>query len=64
MTFMEYVEEKVKDLFEVGTRKVIWILTKPKMIMVFERGKEGRILTWDDGVEVLEGVKFKLSELV
>ena len=64
MTFMEYVEEKVKDLFEVGTQKVIWILTKPRVVMVFEKNKEGKILTWDDEVEVLEGVKFKLSELV
>ncbi len=64
MTFMEYVEEKVKDLFDVGTQKVIWILTKPRIVMVFEKGKEGRILTWDDEVEVLEGVKFKLSDLI
>ncbi|MEO0169334.1 MAG: hypothetical protein ABIL42_03830 [candidate division WOR-3 bacterium] len=63
MTFMEYVGEKVKDLFDIGTQRVIWILTKPKIVMVFERGKEGRILTWEDEVEVLQGLRVKLLEL-
>ncbi|MEO0139588.1 MAG: Uma2 family endonuclease [candidate division WOR-3 bacterium] len=64
MTFMEYVGEKVKDLFDIGTQRVIWILTKPRIVMVFERGKEGRILTWEDEVEVLEGLRFRLSDLI
>jgi len=64
MTFMEYVGGKVEDLFDIGTQRVIWILTKPRIVMVFERGKEGRILTWEDEVEVLEGLRFRLLDLV
>lgn len=34
------------------------------MVFEFDKDKGGRILQWDDEVEVLQGVKFKLSELV
>jgi len=62
--FLEYVIRKVEDLFSVGTDKVVWIFTKPKKVFVFEKGKRPTIYDWDEEVELLEGVKVRLSDLL
>jgi len=59
-----YIFEKSQELLDFGVRKLIWILTRPRKILVFEKGVEGRVLNWEDEFEVSGGVKVKLSKLL
>jgi len=61
---LEYMLNKVEELLNFGTDKVVWIFTKPKKVFVFEKGKRPTIYDWDEEVELLEGVKVRLSDLL
>ncbi len=59
-----YIFEKSQDLLNFGVRRVVWILTKPRKVLVLERGTEGKVLDWEDEVEIWEGVRLRLSDLL
>jgi len=61
---LEYMLNKVEELLNFGTDKVVWIFTKPRKVFVFEKGKRPTIYDWDEEVELLEGVKVRLSDLL
>ncbi len=61
---MEYVLKKSEDLLNSGVERVIWIFTKARKVMVFERGKGGLILDWEDEIPLVEGLKLKLTEFL
>ncbi len=61
---MEYVVKKSEDLLESGVEKVVWIFTKIKKIMVFERGGVGLILNWDEDIELIEDLKLNIKKLI
>jgi len=61
---MEYVLRKSEDLLKSGVEKVVWIFTKSKKMMVFERGKRGVILDWEDEIPLIEGLKLNLPALL
>ena len=61
---MEYVLKKSEDLLKSGVGKVVWIFTRPKKVMVFEKGKKGVILDWEDSIPLVEGLKLRLDELL
>ena len=61
---MEYVLKKSEDLLKSGVGKVVWIFTRPKKVMVFEKGKKGVILDWEDDITLVEGLKLGLDELL
>jgi len=58
-----YIFEKSEELMDFGVKRVIWILTRPRKVLVFEKGSKGRVLDWEDEIEVWEGVKLRLSDL-
>ncbi len=62
--FMEYMKRKIDDLLGFGVKRVIWILTKGEVVVIAENPKRWEVLDWEDEVEVWEGVKVKLSELL
>ncbi len=61
---MEYVLKKSEDLLKSGVERVIWIFTRPKKVMVFERGKKGIILNWNENIPLAEGLKLSLPDLL
>ena len=61
---MEYVLKKSGDLLKSGVERVVWIFTGPRKVMVFERGKGGLILDWEDEIPLVEGLKLKLTEFL
>ena len=61
---MEYVLKKSEDLLKSGVEKVVWIFTRPRKVMVFEKGKKGVILDWKDYITLIEGLKLRLDELL
>ncbi len=62
--FMNYMVEKTQDLLNAGVKKVVWIITKDKKIMVAESGKRWFITDWDDTIELIEGISLNLEELI
>ncbi len=61
---MEYVLKKSEDLLNSGVERVVWIFTRPRKVMVFERGKGGVILDWEDEIPLVEGLRLKLPDLL
>lgn len=61
----DYALEKTQDLLNAGVEKVVWIFTKPKKVMVAEKGKRQWIVqNWDDEVEIMKGIKLNIEELL
>jgi len=61
---MDYILEKINDLFQKETEKVIWILTKPRIILIAQKEKSWEIKKWNDDIEVMENIKFNLNRLL
>lgn len=64
MTEMDYVHGKIKDYLAFGVKKVIWIFTKEKLVFVATAQLPWLTYDWSAEIEVVEGVGFKLEELV
>ena len=60
----DYFHRKAQDLLDAGVKKVIWIFTNDKKIWLAEKGKPWLIVDFDYEIDVLEGISFKLSELL
>ncbi|AAC07450.1 hypothetical protein [Aquifex aeolicus] len=56
--------EKTQELLDTGVEKVIWIFTKPKKVMIVEKGKKWIIQDWNEEFEVMEGIKINLNEIL
>jgi len=61
---MEYISNKVNDLINSGVEKVIWIFTKPRVILVAQKNKDWVIKNWNEDIEVIEGLKLNLERLL
>lgn len=59
---MEYVTNKTRRLLTFGTKKVIWIFSTIKTILVAEPGKSWQTLEWSEPVEIGNGAVFTLEE--
>ncbi len=60
----EYIFEKTQELLDAGVERVIWILTKPKKVMVATKNQKWVVQNWNEPFEVFNGVEINLSELV
>ncbi len=49
-------------MLDFGAEKVIWILSKPKQIIVATPGGRWEILDWNLDVELLEGHIFNIGK--
>ncbi len=62
--FMHYMTEKTQDLLNAGVKKVVWITTYDRKIMVAEKDKRWFITDWNDTVEVIEGIELNIEKLL
>ena len=60
----DYIFEKTQELLDAGVEKVVWILTKPKKVMIAERDQKWIVQNWNEPFEVFQGIEVNLSELV
>lgn len=63
-TVMDYYYEKTDDLLSFGVKKVIWIFTETRKVLVAAPDREWVIVNWESEVPVTETLSVKLSELV
>ena len=59
-----YILRKSRELIDFGVKRVMWILTSPRSVLIFESEKPAVILDWEDEVEVWDGVKVRLTDLL
>ncbi len=59
-----YMLEKTQDLLDAGVRRVIWISTPDRKVLVAEPGKRWYVTDWGDTVEVWEDVTLNLGALL
>lgn len=60
-TMEEFVLLKTGKLIEFGTKKIIWILSKSKKVVVAEPEKNWIIHDWDDDLELVDGIRFNIG---
>jgi hypothetical protein len=58
---IEFVQVKTQKLLDYGTKKVIWIFTKGRKVLIAE-GKNWRFESWDNEIEILDGILFNLEK--
>ncbi len=63
-SFEEYMYEKTTELLDAGVDKVIWYMTKVKKVLTAEKGKDWITVDWDRDIEVLDGVRLNIRELL
>lgn len=61
MSDVEFIGLKTNKLFEFGTQKLIWILSKSKKVIVAEPGKRWEIIDWGEDIDLIEGISFNVG---
>jgi hypothetical protein len=59
-----YYLDKTQDLLSRGIKRVLWIFTKTKQVMVAELGRKWEIQNWSESVEVVDGCMFNVQEMI
>ncbi len=59
----EYFFLKTKKLLESGVKRVIWIFTESKKILVADKDKEWIITDWDKDIELMKRIVFNLEKM-
>lgn len=62
MTEVEFIGLKTQKLFDFGTQKLIWVLSRSKKIIVAEPGKNWEIIDWNKEIELIDGVTFNVGK--
>ncbi len=60
----DYVFEKTQELLDAGVERLVWILTKPKKVMIAPRGEKWVVQNWNEDFEVFEGIRLNIEELL
>ncbi|MBK8567253.1 MAG: hypothetical protein IPN76_29005 [Saprospiraceae bacterium] len=61
---MKYIKTKTNQYLSHGTKKVIWIFTNASAVMESTKQKKFQIDSWDKDVEVLDGIKFNIAQML
>ena len=61
-TEQTYIYAKTDRLLSWGVEKVIWVLSASKKVIVAEQGKDWLIVDWSKDIEIIDGVKFNVSQ--
>jgi hypothetical protein len=56
-----YIRNKTQQLLEFGAEKVIWVLTKPKVVITATPDGKWAFSEWDFDVEILDGHAFNIG---
>ncbi|MCU0326718.1 MAG: Uma2 family endonuclease [Spirosomaceae bacterium] len=60
----EYVQYKTKSLLNFGVKKVIWILSKTRQILVAEVNSAWILYDWSENIEVLNNITFNIAQFI
>ncbi len=57
----EFLKFRTKNLLKYGVQRVLWILTKPKKVLIAQ-GDSYEFMDWDNDIELLQGVYFNIAK--
>ena len=63
-TEMEYVHNKINEILTYGVKQVIWVFTKPEIILVATLQDNWQLLKWSTDISVLEDMTLNLQQLI
>ncbi|PWK28484.1 hypothetical protein LV89_00688 [Arcicella aurantiaca] len=61
-TEQTYIYQKTDRLLSWGVEKVIWVLSASKKVIVAEQGKDWLLIDWSKDIEIIDGIKFNISQ--
>ena len=62
MSDVEFIGLKTNKLFDFGTQKLIWVLSKSKKIIVAEPNKHWSIIDWNEDIALIENITFNVGK--
>lgn len=63
-TDAEFIELKTRKVFEFGVKKLIWILSLSKKVIIAQNGKPQEIYGWDKDLELFDGILFNIADFL
>lgn len=57
----DFLKFRTKNLLKYGVHRVLWILTKPKKVLIAQ-GENYEFVDWYNDIELLEGVHFNIAK--
>lgn len=61
---MDYVHQKIDDYLKFGVKKVVWIFSKTKKVLVADKTAPWLTYNWDKEIELIEDVHLNLNQLM
>ena len=55
-TDLDFITKKTQSLLDFGTKKVVWITSKTKKVLIAEKGKDWLLRDWDQDIELMKDV--------
>lgn len=62
MTEMGYVSRKIEKLLRFGVKKVFWISTEARRVLIAEPGKDWVTVVWEKDIEIVPGLMMNILE--
>ena len=59
-----YFYQKVDDLLNAGVKKVVWIFTTDKKILIADKDKDWIIQPWNKSFHILENIEVNVEKLL
>lgn len=60
----DYVWRKIEDYLQFGVKRIVWIFTASRKIVVATEQKPWLTLDWDATIETVEGATFNLEKML
>ena len=64
MTETGYIKRKTDVLLEFGTRKIVWIFTSTKQVLVAEKDKDWLWINWNKSINLWENNSFNIGKFL
>jgi len=61
LTDVEFIGIKTNKLFEFGTRKIVWVLSRSKKVIIAEPNRRWEIIDWNEDIDLIEGITFNIG---
>jgi hypothetical protein len=61
-SFEDFLNLKTQRLFDFGTKRLLWVLTRSKKVVVAVPGEDWKIVDWNKDIEVWPGIKANIAK--
>lgn len=60
-SFEDFLNLKTQKLFDFGTKRLLWVLTRSKKVVVATPGEDWKIIDWNKNIEVWLGIEANIG---